>query len=281
MPHGESSHFCPPQASRSTCVRGDVERERAQRPGSRRPRTRSPRARHASPKPVRGRPRSRWRIRPTTATSTRVPGSSSAANSAILVEQAVARRHGAHVEPARPRRRHPGIDVRRKLEVGDDDDVAGAERQPPRGEVDPGPGVHRQRDRPRRRRRSARRRSARQRVEHGELLLVREPVRRRTLARELVLRAERALGERAGAARRSGRPPRRPRPRETPRAAADRRRTMHAQVRADGGASMAPLFAACRGSSASRSASPSRLKPSTAAPIASPGATDVHGALRS
>ena len=34
---------------------------------------------------------------------------------------------------------------------------------------------------------------------------------------------------------------------------------------------MTPLFAACRGSSASRSASPSRLKPSTAAPIASPG----------
>src|SRR5215218_6253838 len=36
-----------------------------------------------------------------------------------------------------------------------------------------------------------------------------------------------------------------------------------------------------RGSSASRSASPSRLKPSTAAPIASPGNTDVHGACRS
>src|SRR5262249_22003471 len=36
-----------------------------------------------------------------------------------------------------------------------------------------------------------------------------------------------------------------------------------------------------RGSSASRNASPSRLNPSTAAPIASPGNTDVHGACRS
>src|SRR5262249_12331135 len=36
-----------------------------------------------------------------------------------------------------------------------------------------------------------------------------------------------------------------------------------------------------RGSSASRSASPSRLKPRTAAPIARPGNTDVHGACRS
>src|SRR6185437_6205288 len=36
-----------------------------------------------------------------------------------------------------------------------------------------------------------------------------------------------------------------------------------------------------RGSRASRSASPSRLKPSTAAPIANPGKTEVHGAWRS
>src|SRR6185436_7904650 len=35
-----------------------------------------------------------------------------------------------------------------------------------------------------------------------------------------------------------------------------------------------------RGSRASRSASPRRLKPSTAAPIARPGKTDVQGALR-
>ena len=119
----------------------------------------TPRSRHASPEPLRGRPRSRWRIRPTTARATRTPGASSAREQRLLVEQPVARRHDAHVVPALPRCRHPRIDVRRKL--------AGRGRRrrrpAPSGSAHaarliPYDGVHRQRDLPASRR-SARRRA--------------------------------------------------------------------------------------------------------------------------
>ena len=174
--------------------------------------------------------------------SSRTPSSSSAASSASSSSKSVARGHGAQREAALARRRHPRIHVRRELEIGNHDDVAAPERQPPRREVDPRAGVHRQRDAATLRA-DERRDPCASIVERGELLLVRQPVRRGALARVLHLRAKRALGKRAGARgvqvdRFAGGGPGKllaPQSIEVVR---------HAQVRADGGASIAPLFAA-------------------------------------
>ena len=158
----------------------------------------------------------------------------------------------------------------------------GAERQRERGEVDPEARVRRERDlgasRADQPSRSAR--ATASSVENCRSC--RQPVWRGAQLRELARRRRpRAAGADPCDACVEVDRIRRPRPTETRARGARRRRSRswsRSVGRRESPRRAASLARMARGSSASRSASPSRLKPSTAAPIARPGTTDVHGA---
>src|SRR6185437_9915156 len=185
----------------------------------------------------------------------------------------------AVLEAALAGRLPPWINVRRKLAVRADDDVAGLERQRERGQVQAEAGVRRQRDLGCVSTDALRDQFAGFR-QLPELPFVGDALRICPQASPFGKRLDRTPWQRPGGRvveidglARLG-------PCElVPPHCLD----VVAHGRAISG-SPAPRGTPARtdrGSSASRNASPSKLNPNTAAPIASPGKTDVHGACRS
>src|SRR6185503_11481002 len=195
------------------------------------------------------------------------------------VEDAAVARDLTKLDTAPRGELHPRVHVRRKLHRRREYDVALLQRQRECGEVDSKCRIGRQRDLARRGADQLRDQltSARERA---ELELLRNALRVRAQSRPLVGRGDCARRKRTS--RRVVQVDRFARVRPGEFGAAQRLDVVaHGREMSGKPAPRGMAARTARGSIASRSASPSRLNPSTAAPIASPGNTDVHGACRS